>query len=318
MAQQQGLSVPASATPRDRDDADTQSIRSRMSAFDMQDREVDKLQSRQRRRLERHLSSRGTPGGVHPDLQDLAFGPTGGCVLSLPSFALSRPFRTGADLSCARSATQLVPPSADPAPLSRGYLPPWLPLRLLRLLLRRRLLVRRVARALAAQRGGELRRSGARGARQGALGRAGGRGGPVRGPFCGRQRRGRVRGHDAWDSGQADGVEGGVRRGGAVRCDATRMASGSAWPGACSLLPFPCLCVWTCQYLRTVTRRYPYSLSARLARRGADPAGRGRRSGTDKTLHDRRETLQRTDGARTHPEHNREKPRSLLSLRPRL
>ncbi|GAA5841366.1 hypothetical protein JCM9279_000627 [Rhodotorula babjevae] len=87
MAKQQGLTVPPSATPHDagaRDDADTQSIRSRLSAFDMQDREVDKLQSRQRRRLERHLSSRGPQGGVHPDLQDLAFGPTGGSALPPP------------------------------------------------------------------------------------------------------------------------------------------------------------------------------------------------------------------------------------------
>lgn len=92
MAKQQGLTVPPSATPHDvgaRDDADTQSIRSRLSAFDMQDREVDKLQSRQRRRLERHLSSRGPQGGVHPDLQDLAFGPTGGCVLLFLSHPLS-------------------------------------------------------------------------------------------------------------------------------------------------------------------------------------------------------------------------------------
>jgi len=101
MAKQQGLSVPPSATPHDagaRDDADTQSIRSRLSAFDMQDREVDKLQSRQRRRLERHLSSRGPQGGVHPDLQDLAFGPTGGCV-SLPLSPLS-PSSSCSSCSC--------------------------------------------------------------------------------------------------------------------------------------------------------------------------------------------------------------------------
>ncbi|GAA6004935.1 hypothetical protein JCM10207_008456 [Rhodosporidiobolus poonsookiae] len=81
MAAEQGLVVPPSATPGDNDD--TQSIRSRLSAFDMQDREVDKMQRTQRRRLERHLSSRGAPGGVHPDLQDLAFGSTAGSS-SLP------------------------------------------------------------------------------------------------------------------------------------------------------------------------------------------------------------------------------------------
>ncbi|GAA5971779.1 hypothetical protein JCM11641_001510 [Rhodosporidiobolus odoratus] len=86
MAVEQGLTVPPSATPHDNDD--TQSIRSRLSAFDMQDREVDKLQRTQRRRLERHLSSRGPVGGaVHPDLQDLAFGSTAGSggSSSLPS-----------------------------------------------------------------------------------------------------------------------------------------------------------------------------------------------------------------------------------------
>lgn len=78
LATQQGLSVPSSATPAH--DDDTQSIRSRLSAFDMQDREVDKLQMQQRRRLDRHLSYRSTQGqaaGVHPDLHDLAFGSTG-------------------------------------------------------------------------------------------------------------------------------------------------------------------------------------------------------------------------------------------------
>ncbi|BGP15067.1 hypothetical protein JCM10213_002789 [Rhodosporidiobolus nylandii] len=75
MAQEQGLTVPPSATPHENDD--TRSIRSRLSAFDMQDREVDKIQRTQRRRLERHLSSRATgAGGLHPDLQDLAFGAT--------------------------------------------------------------------------------------------------------------------------------------------------------------------------------------------------------------------------------------------------
>ncbi|GAA5854687.1 hypothetical protein JCM8547_004940 [Rhodosporidiobolus lusitaniae] len=80
LATEQGLTVPPSATPHDNNNNDdTQSIRSRLSAFDMQDREVDKLQRTQRRRLERHLSSRGqvpTMAGMHPDLQDLAFGST--------------------------------------------------------------------------------------------------------------------------------------------------------------------------------------------------------------------------------------------------
>ncbi|GAA5880204.1 hypothetical protein JCM1840_004877 [Sporobolomyces johnsonii] len=80
LAKQQGLSVPAG--PNDADD--TQSIRSRLSAFDMQDREVDKLQMRQRRRLDRHLSARGAAPLVHPDLQDLAFGSTGASSSSLP------------------------------------------------------------------------------------------------------------------------------------------------------------------------------------------------------------------------------------------
>jgi len=80
LATQQGLSVPSSATPAHAHDDDTQSIRSRLSAFDMQEREVDKLQNQQRRRLDRHLSYRSTQGqgqGVHPDLHDLAFGSTG-------------------------------------------------------------------------------------------------------------------------------------------------------------------------------------------------------------------------------------------------
>ncbi|GAA5904677.1 hypothetical protein JCM6882_008344 [Rhodosporidiobolus microsporus] len=88
MALEQGLQVPPSATPGDnsRTADDTQSIRSRLSAFDMQDREVDKMQRTQRRRLERHLSSRGQvgAGGVHPDLQDLAFGSTASGSSSLP------------------------------------------------------------------------------------------------------------------------------------------------------------------------------------------------------------------------------------------
>lgn len=80
LAQQQGLSMPASATPSHGHHGandDTQSIRSALSNFDMQDREVDKLQMQQRRRLQRHISSRGAGQPVHPDLQDLAFGPSG-------------------------------------------------------------------------------------------------------------------------------------------------------------------------------------------------------------------------------------------------
>ncbi|GAA5824446.1 hypothetical protein JCM10212_001456, partial [Sporobolomyces blumeae] len=96
LATEQGLSVPAGETPhhsrRSRgaaaaadDDDDAQSIRSRLSAFDMQDREVDKLQMQQRRRLDRHLSYRTEQrSGVHPDLQDLAFGSTGSSSLPPP------------------------------------------------------------------------------------------------------------------------------------------------------------------------------------------------------------------------------------------
>lgn len=61
-AYRQGLNVPQGP-------GDAASIRSKLSAFDLQDREVDKLQERQRRRVQRVNSSR-----VHPDLQDLAFG----------------------------------------------------------------------------------------------------------------------------------------------------------------------------------------------------------------------------------------------------
>ncbi|KAK4055658.1 hypothetical protein OIV83_000204 [Microbotryomycetes sp. JL201] len=63
-------------------DDDTQSIRSRLSAFDMQDREVDKLQQRQRARVDR--VNRARAAGVHPDLQDLAFGSTAGSA-ALPN-----------------------------------------------------------------------------------------------------------------------------------------------------------------------------------------------------------------------------------------
>ncbi|GAA6037811.1 hypothetical protein JCM8097_005050 [Rhodosporidiobolus ruineniae] len=97
MAAESGLSVPPSATPHDAQTSypsgggggandDTQSIRSRLSAFEMQDREVDKMQRTQRRRLERHLSSRGgaAAGGLHPDLQDLAFGSSASSSLPPP------------------------------------------------------------------------------------------------------------------------------------------------------------------------------------------------------------------------------------------
>ncbi|GAA5927868.1 Lsb5p [Sporobolomyces koalae] len=90
LATQQGLNVPRAPNERSAEDDDAQSIRSRLSAFDMQDREVDKMQMQQRRRLDRHLSYRSTQqartsaGGVHPDLQDLAFGSTGSSSLPPP------------------------------------------------------------------------------------------------------------------------------------------------------------------------------------------------------------------------------------------
>lgn len=62
---------------------DTESIRSRLSAFDMQDREVDKLQRRQRERVLQHSARQRS--NVHPDLHDLAFGGAG------PSAALPEP-----------------------------------------------------------------------------------------------------------------------------------------------------------------------------------------------------------------------------------
>lgn len=71
-AQRQGLSVP------DPDAGDTASIRSKLSAFDIRDGEIDKIYNRQRARIERGNSYRATGSRVHPDLQDLAFGPTPG------------------------------------------------------------------------------------------------------------------------------------------------------------------------------------------------------------------------------------------------
>lgn len=61
-----GLNVP------ENDSNDVQSIRSRLSAFDLNDNEMDKLQRRQRERVE--AVNRRRQQQVHPDLQDLAFG----------------------------------------------------------------------------------------------------------------------------------------------------------------------------------------------------------------------------------------------------
>lgn len=71
-ATRSGLHVPGQGGD---DDDDATSIRSRLSAFELQDREVDKLQERQRERVQKAF---GAGKGVHPDLQDLAFGPTAG------------------------------------------------------------------------------------------------------------------------------------------------------------------------------------------------------------------------------------------------
>lgn len=49
----------------------------------MQDREVDRLQDRQRARIDR--VNRARAQNVHPDLQDLAFGSTAGSGGSLPA-----------------------------------------------------------------------------------------------------------------------------------------------------------------------------------------------------------------------------------------
>lgn len=64
-----GLEVPPGVGAGADDDAN--SIRSKLSAFDLQDREVDKLQAKQRRRVERVNSYRAQQ--VHPDLADLSF-----------------------------------------------------------------------------------------------------------------------------------------------------------------------------------------------------------------------------------------------------
>lgn len=81
-AKQQGLRVPEP-------DGDTASIRSRLSAFDWQDTEVDKLQERQRSRVEKANRARAAQS-VHPDLQDLAFGPTAGRRVPFYPFRLPR------------------------------------------------------------------------------------------------------------------------------------------------------------------------------------------------------------------------------------
>ena len=71
-AVRQGLTVP------EPDDGDVGSIRSKLSAFDVRDGEIDKIYNRQRARIDRGNSFRAGRQSVHPDLQDLAFGPTPG------------------------------------------------------------------------------------------------------------------------------------------------------------------------------------------------------------------------------------------------
>lgn len=128
LAQQQGLSMPASATPQHvtagsgRNNDDTQSIRSALSNFDLQDREVDKLQMQQRRRLQRHLSSRGGPSSaaaVHPDLQDLAFGPSGryvsaSRVLLEPTAGPNVVVAHLVAARCSRGCSSSLPPPIQP------------------------------------------------------------------------------------------------------------------------------------------------------------------------------------------------------------
>ncbi|KDE03129.1 hypothetical protein MVLG_06366 [Microbotryum lychnidis-dioicae p1A1 Lamole] len=82
-SERSGLTVPSSGGRGDADDDDTTSIRSRLSAFEMQDREVDKLQIRQRQRVQRAVSNRQMPT-LHPDLQDLAFGSSSAAGAHLP------------------------------------------------------------------------------------------------------------------------------------------------------------------------------------------------------------------------------------------
>lgn len=80
-AKRQGLSVPEH-------DGDTDSIRSRLSAFDFQDGEMDKLQQRQRARVDKANTLRARAAPTYPDLQDLAFGPTVGRCVPFLSFSL--------------------------------------------------------------------------------------------------------------------------------------------------------------------------------------------------------------------------------------
>ncbi|SGZ31587.1 BQ5605_C045g12209 [Microbotryum silenes-dioicae] len=82
-SERSGLTVPSSGGRGGADDDDTTSIRSRLSAFEMQDREVDKLQIRQRQRVQRAVSNRQMPT-LHPDLQDLAFGSSSAAGAHLP------------------------------------------------------------------------------------------------------------------------------------------------------------------------------------------------------------------------------------------
>ncbi|SCZ97800.1 BZ3500_MvSof-1268-A1-R1_Chr7-3g09597 [Microbotryum saponariae] len=82
-SERSGLTVPSSGGRGGADDDDTTSIRSRLSAFEMRDREVDKLQIRQRQRVQRAVSNRQMPT-LHPDLQDLAFGSSSAAGAHLP------------------------------------------------------------------------------------------------------------------------------------------------------------------------------------------------------------------------------------------
>ncbi|SCV70614.1 BQ2448_3376 [Microbotryum intermedium] len=82
-SERSGLTVPNSDRGGVAEDDDTTSIRSRLSAFEMQDREVDKLQIRQRQRVQRAVSNRRVQR-LHPDLQDLAFGSSSAGGANLP------------------------------------------------------------------------------------------------------------------------------------------------------------------------------------------------------------------------------------------
>lgn len=114
-ATQRGLYVPEP-------DGDTASIRSRLSAFDWQDTEVDKLQERQRARVEKANRARAAQS-VHPDLQDLSFGPTAGRHVpfhpSLPSPLTSH--------AAPLSPRTTKPSPAAPSPNTRTTRTPTLP-----------------------------------------------------------------------------------------------------------------------------------------------------------------------------------------------